>query len=79
MKADKLVLSGAMVVGALGSLFVASGCQTHVAGMTLPAGHYLEHPPQYTPPSPAFPLNRELRYQEETAAKAAPGAGVAIR
>ena len=42
MKANKLVLSGALVVGALGSVFVASGCQTHVAGMTLPSGHYLD-------------------------------------
>ena len=79
MKANKLVLSGALVVGALGSVFVASGCQTHVAGMTLPSGHYLEHPPQYSPPSASFPLNRELRYQEETAAKASPGSGVSVR
>jgi hypothetical protein len=46
------------------------GCQTYVpqAGMTLPSGRYLEHPPQYIPPSPPFPLSRELAQQEATAA-----------
>jgi hypothetical protein len=57
---------------ALGS---GSGCQTWVAGMTLPSGHYLEHPPQYFPPSPAFPLTRELAGQEAIAAAPAPGVG----
>lgn len=41
-----------------------SGCQTNVAGMTLPSGYYLEHPPQYFPPSPSFPFARELASQE---------------
>jgi len=75
MKARKLVLSGAMAAGGLAALLANSGCQTHVAGMTLPSAHYLEHPPQYVPPSPVFPLSRELRYQEETSAKPNPGAG----
>ncbi len=44
-----------------------SGCQTHIAGMTLPSGHYLEHPPQYTPPSPFFPLSKELASMETNA------------
>jgi hypothetical protein len=39
-------------------------CTTWVAGQTLPSGHYLQHPPQYFPPSPAFPLTRELASQE---------------
>jgi MraZ protein len=30
----------------------------------LPSGHYLQHRPQYFPPSPAFPLNRELAAME---------------
>ncbi len=42
-----------------------TGCQTWVAGMTLPSGRYLEHPPQYFPPSPAFPLTREEAHMEE--------------
>lgn len=47
--------------GLIGLILVANiGCQTQVAGMTLPSGHYLEHPPQYTPPSPIFPLTKEL-------------------
>jgi len=28
------------------ALVTATGCQTNVAGMTLPSGHYLQHPPQ---------------------------------
>jgi hypothetical protein len=48
-----------------------SGCQTWMAGMTLPSGHYLEHPPQYIPPSPPFPLPREVASQEAAAAAAA--------
>jgi hypothetical protein len=50
-----------------------TGCQTWVAGMTLPSGRYLQHPPQYFPPSPPFPLSRELAYQQTVAAQGAPG------
>ena len=57
-------------------LAAATGCQTWVAGMTLPSAHYLEHPPQYIPPSPSFPLTRELASQEATAVAPAPGLGV---
>jgi len=53
-----------------------SGCQTNVAGMTLPSGHYLQHPPQYFAPSPAFPLQRELAAQE---AQEAGQAGPAVQ
>jgi hypothetical protein len=60
------------VVGLGLALAGLSGCQTHVpaVGMTLPSGRYLEHPPQYIPQSPAFPLSRELARQEEIAAQA---------
>lgn len=51
-----------------------SGCQTHVGGMTLPSAHYLDHPPQYIPPSPPFAHTRELAQQEEIASRPAPGA-----
>jgi hypothetical protein len=57
--------------GAVGlglALGTATGCQTWVGGMTLPSGHYLQHPPQYIPPSPPFPLPRELASQEAAAA-----------
>jgi hypothetical protein len=52
---------------ALGAL---AGCQTWVptTGQTLPSGRYLQHPPQYLPPSPPFPLPRELAQQERAAA-----------
>jgi hypothetical protein len=48
----------------LSSCLGGAGCQTWVSGMSLPSGRYLEHPPQYFPPSPAFPLPKELAYQE---------------
>jgi hypothetical protein len=50
-----------------------TGCQTWFGGMTLPSGHYLEHPPQYFPPDPDFPLQRELNTQlsQDAAARAA--------
>jgi hypothetical protein len=48
-----------MMLGALAAL-CASGCQTYFGGMTLPSPHYLKHLPQYFPPDPAFPLQREL-------------------
>ncbi len=49
------------------------GCQTWVpeAGLTLPSPRYLQHYPQYIPPSPAFPLQRELNSLEEAAQPAA--------
>ncbi|HKB04512.1 MAG TPA: hypothetical protein VKD90_19975 [Gemmataceae bacterium] len=48
---------------------LSTGCQTWVAGMTLPSPHYLDsgHVPQYFPAEPDFPLTRELSYQEEAA------------
>ncbi|MCI0642013.1 MAG: hypothetical protein L0Y72_12020 [Gemmataceae bacterium] len=54
----------------LGMALVA-GCQTWPPeiGMTLPSPSYLKHPPQYIPPSPAFPLTRELASLEEAAAQ----------
>jgi hypothetical protein len=48
------------------ALATQTGCQTWTwdSGMTLPSGHYLQHPPQYIPPDPAFPLTRELAHME---------------
>src|SRR5207244_3274436 len=57
-------------------LATLSGCQTQVAGMTLPSGHYLKHPPQYFAPDPDFPLQRELAAMQEQAA-GLPAAGAA--
>src|SRR5438552_3685206 len=42
-----------------------TGCQTNIAGMTLPSPHYLDHPPQYIPPTPDFPLRREMAEMEK--------------
>jgi hypothetical protein len=51
------------------SLSVLSGCQTWIAeaGITVPSPHYLRHPPQYFPPSPPYPLPKELNSLEEAA------------
>jgi hypothetical protein len=59
------------------TLAALTGCQTWVteAGLTLPSGHYLEHPAQYIPPSPAFPLSRELTSMEAGGAIAGAAAG----
>jgi hypothetical protein len=64
-------------VAGVGLMLAAlSGCQTYVpsAGLTLPSPRYMDHPPQYTPESPPFPLSRELARMEEQAA--IPPAGV---
>jgi hypothetical protein len=55
----------------------STGCQTYMAGMTLPSPRYLRHFPQYFTPDPAFPLPRELASQEdpEGAARRAGGIG----
>ena len=63
------------LVGTVGlglMLGTVAGCQTWVGGATYPSGHYLEHPPQYIPPSPPFPLPRELANQEAAAAAGPP-------
>jgi hypothetical protein len=68
-----------LVVGM--GLVLAGGCQTWVpeAAMTLPSPHYLEHPAQFIPPSPPYPLPREAAALEAaTAARAAGQAAPAV-
>src|SRR5262245_40864796 len=78
MKAKRL--RRGLVIAGLGlALTGLTGCQTWVAGMTLPSGHYLEHRPQYFPPEPDFPLQRELNSMlaaDRLAAGAGPAAPV---
>jgi hypothetical protein len=63
----------ALAVGFGLGLTVTAGCQTHIisTGMTLPSPHYLEHPPQYFPPDPDYPLQHEVNSQLNQAAAAA--------
>jgi hypothetical protein len=63
------------VIGLGLCLAAVSGCQTWVPvpGLTLPSGHYLEHPPQYFPESGPFPLPREMSSMQEGAEPAAGG------
>jgi hypothetical protein len=60
-----------LLLAGLGLAFV-SGCQTWPmeAGVTLPSPYYLRHTPQYFPPSPPYPLPKELGSLEEAAKKA---------
>ena len=60
------------------ALAALAGCQTEFGGMTLPSPHYLEHPPNYIPPSPPFPFQRELATQQAVAAQPEPGAPAAL-
>jgi hypothetical protein len=58
------VLKKGVVLAGLGlSMLTANGCQTWLpeAGVTLPSGEWLLHAPQYFPPTPPFPLPRELK------------------
>ena len=56
-------------------LGLLSGCQTWPmdAGVTLPSADYLNHPPQYFPPSPDYPLRKELKAIEDANGEATPG------
>ena len=65
--------SNCCVAGLGLALAALTGCQTYVAGMTLPSPHYLEHPPQFIPPSPRFPLPNEQAQQEAVANAPPPG------
>ncbi|MFL5330745.1 MAG: hypothetical protein ACJ8C4_17740 [Gemmataceae bacterium] len=48
-----------------------TGCQTHIAGMTLPSGYYMDHRPQYFPQEPSYPLPKELATMQAQSAAAA--------
>lgn len=63
------------------ALGLIAGCQTYhpETGLTLPSGWYLQHQPQYFPPTPPYPLPRETAALEEAAARqiqVAPPGGV---
>ncbi len=68
-------LKAASLVLALSAM---TGCQTWFpeAGLTLPSPDYLNHPPQFFPRSPPFPLPREeLRMEQIYALPVAPPVG----
>jgi hypothetical protein len=53
---------GKLTWGMAASLAMLTGCQTWVpqTGQTLPSPNYLDHPPQYIPPTPPYPLPNEM-------------------
>ena len=61
------VLKKGIVLAGLGLSALAGGCQTWVpeAGVTMPSGEWLLHPPQFFPPTPSFPLPRELKAMQD--------------
>jgi hypothetical protein len=67
------------IAGLCLSLSALSGCQSSgIAGMTLPSGEYLNHPPQFFPDDPDFTLQNELAAQQASAARGAPGGPQAL-
>lgn len=60
MRIKQRMLAAAVVGAGMAAITALSGCQTYYGGMTLPSPHYLKHPPQYFPPDPSFPLQREV-------------------
>jgi hypothetical protein len=46
----------------------ATGCQTDIAGQTLPSGYYLSDDVQYYAPGPEFKLAREAAALKEQSA-----------
>jgi hypothetical protein len=69
------VLKKSIVLASLGLSLLATGCQTWVpeAGVTLPSGEWLLHPPQFFPPSPPFPLPREMKSMQDYVPQYPPG------
>lgn len=59
---------GTAGLGLAVGITAVTGCQTYPAGfggLTLPSPHYLKHYPQYFPPDPPFPLQRELESMQD--------------
>lgn len=59
---------GVVLMGLSLAMGLASGCQTWVpeAGVTLPSGDWLNHAPQFFPPTPPFPLPREMKSLQDS-------------
>lgn len=55
----KRMLVRCVTAGAVVAAVAATGCQTRMGGVPYPSPHYLQHVPQYFPPDPPFPLQRE--------------------
>jgi len=58
----KAFLANTIAAGLSLCLVSSTGYEMQVpeTGVTLPSGYYLGEPPQYNPPSPSFPLPREM-------------------
>lgn len=64
VRTARVWLLGVSLLGTLGSV----GCQSDVAGLTLPSGRYLKDDVQYFAPGPDFPFaNEEAALAENVA------------
>ena len=54
----------AFLAGGLGFLALNTGCQTTIAGQTLPSAYYLHDDVQYFPHGPEFVLTKEVEEHE---------------
>lgn len=72
------LVRGVASLGLGAAVTAVTGCQTYPAGfggLTLPSPHYLKHFPQYFPPDPPFPLQRELESMQAPELLLGPGPG----
>ena len=65
-------------LGKPAKMLIGGHWRESATGQTLPSPAYLDHPPQYIPPSPPFPLAREQATMEAQAGAPIPGAGALI-
>jgi hypothetical protein len=76
--ARRWLVRGVAGLGLGVAVTAVTGCQTYPAGfggLTLPSPHYLKHYPQYFPPDPPFPLQRELESMQAPELLLGPRAG----
>lgn len=66
-----LGICGALILAA--STVLSTGCQTNVAGQTLPSPYYMHDDIQYAPAGPEFKLSNEAAAMKAYAAENAPG------
>ena len=69
---------GRLLAGFGLALAALAGCQTQYGGMTVPSGHYLDHPPSYAPESPFYPFAREAASMQSQQAQAEAGGAAGL-
>jgi len=65
MTRPELLTRCTLLVGMIGLLAAASGCQTVIGGQTLPSAHYLTDDIQFFPAGDEFQLPNTVRAMDE--------------